>query len=477
MTAKLHRYITTMALPVILAAGAATVLCLWAHREKKLIFDRTELEIRNEVMALTSALEGGISSQISGGKAHCQSLSSIMEGIITTTPLRFILIKQDNKTLLSAGTVPELAETDKNTGMILQDKMCTHWRTVRLQDSEKHRRGTGMGSGGGTGSGTGTGSGGGHGQRRKPAEETTTVYTDLDFGTSDQLLVVGMDATRHIKTRQNLLTRLWIDILLASILILIVLLAWFVSLRTRRLKEELRGAHMRASHLEEMGLAASGLAHETKNPLGIIRGLAQTISGDNSVPEDKREMAETIMEEVDTATDRLGNFSSFAKTHKPEMSIFNAKTFLNRTTDLLKPDCDEARVKIQVNSDDLMIKADTRMLQQVIVNLLLNSLKASSSGSTITVKLSGNHGVAQLSVIDQGEGIPNKIIRDIFKPYVSGRPDGHGLGLAITKRIVEDHNWTINVESNPGKGTRFNINGILFTRPTQEHGDGENDKV
>jgi signal transduction histidine kinase len=100
------------------------------------------------------------------------------------------------------------------------------------------------------------------------------------------------------------------------------------------------------------------------------------------------------------------------------------------------------------------------MMEQVLMNLLLNSLQASERGTLVSLRLESRGATADLVVEDQGRGIPPSLLRDVFKPYVTSRAEGHGLGLAIVKRIVDQHGWTIAVRSVEGRGTRVTIAGI-----------------
>ncbi|MFH0879423.1 MAG: sensor histidine kinase, partial [Lentisphaerota bacterium] len=99
----------------------------------------------------------------------------------------------------------------------------------------------------------------------------------------------------------------------------------------------------------------------------------------------------------------------------------------------------------------------------ILVNLLLNSLHASSPGARVMVRLERQADGAILVVEDQGAGIPQDLLLHIFKPYVAGDHQGHGLGLAIVKHFVEDHGWAIRVDSQLGRGTVVAISGIKLS--------------
>jgi len=240
-------------------------------------------------------------------------------------------------------------------------------------------------------------------------------------------------------------------------------------MRNRFLKESLTTTRARASHLEELGLSAAGLAHETKNPLGIIRGLAQRIRKGNISPEEIESISESIMNEVDTASARLGRFMTYAKSRTLQVQPVITAEFLKHVADLLQPDCESAGVRLITRSKSDAIMADPEMLQQLLINLLLNSLQASTDGSEIAIEIQRDGDRALLTICDQGAGIPENLISDIFKPYTTGHSDGHGLGLAIVKRIVEDHGWKITLNSVPGSGTKFTISQIIVSKKGAEH--------
>ena len=179
-------------------------------------------------------------------------------------------------------------------------------------------------------------------------------------------------------------------------------------------------------------------------------------------PSDGRDqkLAEDIMEEVDMTVARLGDFLAYARSRTPEKREVDARRVIGRAAELLEPDYEAAGIELDIACDPLRIKAEPEMLQQVLVNLLLNSLNACPEGAKVRVEVSGNHETASLQVTDNGPGIPEDLKKDVFKPYVSGRQDGHGLGLTIVRRMAEAHGWQVDLESSPGKGTTVTISGI-----------------
>lgn len=253
-----------------------------------------------------------------------------------------------------------------------------------------------------------------------------------------------------------------IALLLGCGMVFIFLLAWIASVRNRNLELQLAKVRVGREFHEELGLAATGLAHETKNPLGVIRGLAQQIATDPEHSETARR-ATSIMEEADITTDRLGNFLRYARIRKPTLQPLAALPQLERMAGLVAAEFQASGIDFQLKLAPLFILADAEMLSQVVLNLLLNSRRFTPPGGRVTLTLQAvdaNH--AELTVADTGEGIPAELLPNLFRPYV-GRSDGHGLGLAIVKRIVDQSGWKIAIHSPPGQGTTVVIRELIIT--------------
>ena len=255
---------------------------------------------------------------------------------------------------------------------------------------------------------------------------------------------------------------------LALLGLIALLTAWVQRVRRRNIALELEAEHHRAAHLEELSLAASGLAHETKNPLGIIRGLAQHIAQSPELSDDRREQAAQIVDEADRAVVRLGDFISYARVSQPKIEPVKIREVFHRTLTVLGTDLEVQGVQTRVDSPEVTVAADRDMLLRVLLNLMLNSLEACKRGNTVHLLFSATGHSGQLEVSDDGPGIDRELLARVTKPYVSGRPDGHGLGLAIIRRIVEQHGWTLAVESEPGHGTRVIIDGIHIMGSSEE---------
>ncbi len=244
---------------------------------------------------------------------------------------------------------------------------------------------------------------------------------------------------------------------------LAILVAFELGRRNQRHASDLQAERARSQTLAEVGLTAAGLAHETKNPLGIIIGLAQQVSRDAAVPAEHRARAEQIIDAADRAAARLGEFIHYARTREPRVGTVDLRALVRSTLDVLEPEAEAAGVDLEMEVHVEGVKADEDMLRQVLLNLVLNGLQASDPGGHVLVRATREAGGARLEVSDRGRGIEPALLPDVFQPYVTGRPDGNGLGLAIVRRIAQLHGWTADIASAPGQGTRVWLHGLEAT--------------
>jgi signal transduction histidine kinase len=238
---------------------------------------------------------------------------------------------------------------------------------------------------------------------------------------------------------------------------------WVTMIKSRRLSEQLRVARLRSAHMEDLELSAAGLAHETKNPLGIIAGIAHQVSRDSTTSSRNRMKLEHIIDEVENATERLGHFLKFAGRQTADISPLDAAEIINKISAVLQTEFKAAGVELSTHPPRLRILADENMLRQILVNLLMNSLQASKKGDVVTVAVKQSGKRAELIVTDRGAGIPPELLPKVCKPYITGHYKGHGLGLAIVKRYVDEHGWTLMLSSEKDRGTTVTIRGIVVS--------------
>jgi signal transduction histidine kinase len=226
-------------------------------------------------------------------------------------------------------------------------------------------------------------------------------------------------------------------------------------LKIRRQHEQTRLELEQSHRLSMMGQLAAGVAHEIKNPLASIKGAADILSDPSASAEDKRDFSEIVRREIKRIDTTVGEFLTFARPPEVVLSRMNWSSALQLTVRQFESQASSRGVTILAEiAPDLHINGDTEKLHQVTLNLLLNSLEASSSGGNITVALkSHDHRRVELTISDRGTGISPVDADRIFEPFFTTKSSGTGLGLAIVKSIVDNHRGTIAVTSEPGKGT------------------------
>lgn len=212
------------------------------------------------------------------------------------------------------------------------------------------------------------------------------------------------------------------------------------------------------SHLKQMNLAAAGLAHETRNPLNIIRGLAQLITRQEAAPSDVRERSRAILDETDRVTAQLNEFINYSRPREVRRSPVALERVATEVARALSLDADDKGVAVQIAVESIVVEADEQLFRQTLFNLLLNAIQAVGEGGEIQIaaqRPAPNEIV--LEVRDNGPGVPPERRLEIFKPYFTTNAEGTGLGLAVVRQIVLAHGWEIECVGNDPRGAIFRI--------------------
>jgi signal transduction histidine kinase len=238
-------------------------------------------------------------------------------------------------------------------------------------------------------------------------------------------------------------------------------LAWRNLTKSSDLQLRLVRASELTTHLREMNLAAAGLAHETRNPLNIIRGQAQMISKQDDAPVEIRDKSRAIVEEVDKVTVQLNEFINYSRPREVRRTVLALPAAINEVVRALGFDLEEKHVHLEIKGEPLSIEGDEQLLRQALFNLLLNAVQAVASGGSIEV-VAGRQtaGEAFLEIRDDGPGVPPDRRQEIFKPYFTTQQKGTGLGLAVVQQIVLAHGWEIECVPNAPKGAIFRVRHI-----------------
>ncbi len=416
--------------PVVFTSIILLFLIVWVVAEKqyskKLAFE----ELRNRSISITGALKGSLQSEVRRGQMRIDKIKNTLENVIATTDIETIIIKNNDTVLFKVGQdLKEINRLHTSQNYILLENYFIYKETVNMQKCSPKRN-----------------------------RENNKKY-DIDLHKSQQTIIIALSLKDYDKNMSNANRYLSISFVLISSILFLSVYFWVLSIKNSLKTLELNKIKTRADRLEELGLTAAGIAHETKNPLGIIRGLAQQILK-HSDNKKNIEMAELIIDKSDLAADRLCAFVDYAKMRSPEISKINAKQILEEISQLIKSDFNDMNVEFTVKADDIAIYADKEMLNQILINLIINSRDAVKAGDKVSIELLNKNKKIELIVKDTGSGINKELLKNIFKPYVTGKENGHGIGLSLVKRFVEEMDWSIDIISEENKGTVVKISGI-----------------
>jgi len=266
---------------------------------------------------------------------------------------------------------------------------------------------------------------------------------------------------------------LWSDLLLRSLVSLFALgggiistLAWRNVEKNAELQIRLVKAGEMNAHLKELNLAAAGLAHETRNPLNMIRGLAQMVAMQAQNPPKLKEHASAIVEEADRVTAQLNEFIDYSKPREAHFAPVEVKRLVADVARTLQPDIEEKQIQLTQPETTCVVLADEPLLRQALFNVLLNALQAVGQNGQIKVRVARvGAREAVLEISDDGPGVPAAERQNIFKPYVTMRPKGVGLGLAIVQQIAAAHRWEVECLANEPRGALFRFSRLSFAAP------------
>ena len=223
---------------------------------------------------------------------------------------------------------------------------------------------------------------------------------------------------------------------------------------------ELERAHealARTERLAVLGQIAGGVAHELRNPLGVIRNSVYYLR--MVVPSDDdrvRKHLAMVDREVTAANRIVSDLLDFARVRSPEVTPTDlaavAREVLERT-----PPPAGVEVVVREAPDAPCAAVDPAQIHQVLGNLVTNAVQAMPDGGTLTIAVARDGGRAAISVTDTGAGVAPEHLPRLFQPLFTTNPRGIGLGLAVARRLAEANGGTIEVWSEPGRGSRFSV--------------------
>jgi signal transduction histidine kinase len=205
----------------------------------------------------------------------------------------------------------------------------------------------------------------------------------------------------------------------------------------------------RVRRLAEIGQMTAAIAHEIRNPLTGIRSAAQMMA---HAPEQSEELAQMIESEAVKLNDLCNQFLEFAKPAEPVFSIGDLQVIAERLAAVHAHEFEEAGIELTTEGPQhTLVSMDKNQVEQVMRNLLINALQATSRGGKVNIRTFENG----FEISDSGEGMSDEILNQLYMPFFTTKPKGTGLGLSNSRKIIEAHGGKIDVQSVPGRGSRF----------------------
>jgi signal transduction histidine kinase len=226
-------------------------------------------------------------------------------------------------------------------------------------------------------------------------------------------------------------------------------------------------AHIRRSdRLISVGVLAAGIAHEMRNPLTGISLLLDDLHDHIEDRGENREMIQKALQEIDRLENLITGLLDFAAPSKPaQLTARPIRDVFRHLFFLIKKQCKNQNIKLTEHLEDALpqVNLDPERLLQALLNLLLNAIQAMPDGGEARIRVHNadatesmlSEPAIRIEVSDTGKGIQPDDIPFIFDPFFSRNPAGHGMGLAITHSIIQEHGGRISVFSEPGQGATF----------------------
>ena len=267
--------------------------------------------------------------------------------------------------------------------------------------------------------------------------------------------VLGVAAGGGFLARLGPLERTLRLVSISSAAFVVLLGALFFGMSRRLAATE--GALQRAESLSAMGMMAAGVAHEVRNPLAIIAGTAERLRkkyGANPDP-----LFEYIPEEVARLNGIVEGYLRFARDEPLARTATDLVRVVDRSLLLVESEASASGVRIARTglTEPLLISADPQRITQVLLNLLINGVQAMPDGGELRIDVSREGEQAVVRVADSGPGFDERALRGAFQPFFTTKEKGSGLGLAMTKRIVEGHDGAISVANRPEGGALITV--------------------
>ncbi len=208
-----------------------------------------------------------------------------------------------------------------------------------------------------------------------------------------------------------------------------------------------------------IGRMAAGVAHELRNPLSSIKGLTLLLKSRFALKSSDGQTADLLVEEVERLDRSIGELLDYARPAHLTVQTIPVDELVKKAVTLIRTDAEAQGIEIEENyhCTDTTLAVDPDKMIQVILNLCLNSIQAMEDGGRLSVETAGDSEMVSIVISDSGSGIAAEAMPKVFDPYFTTKSGGTGLGLAMSAKIMEDHNGTISISSQETEGTKVTL--------------------
>ncbi len=394
---------------------------------------------------LIHIISASLSLQTRMGCYRAQRVVEIINSASLLPGILFVgLLNNEGKVIASAGEIPPHPFNNfAQENLILWDKECVFLSQTltmeELQKGRQHRYGM---------------------MCPDPTCANESMVPWSQWGSGPFYLVVCLGTQELKGMNTGTLIRFAIFTLLSMGISILGFFVLDLYQRKESVAYELKLAQEKARYNEQLAQIGAGLAHETKNPLGIVRGLAQAIQEEVEPNSSEYRYATQIIDETDRSVRQINNFLELTHPHTPELQSISLKTIVKQLISLVEMDVKNKEIVVKVEGADVTVEADVEYLRRALLNLLLNSVQACSKGDEIIIRVESKDNSVAIHIIDTGRGISDEDLPHVTKPYYSKRKGGTGLGLSIVNEIILLHGWKFSIQSQEGNGTRATISDI-----------------
>ncbi len=218
---------------------------------------------------------------------------------------------------------------------------------------------------------------------------------------------------------------------------------------------------VQSEKLASVGQLTAGIVHDVKNPLAVIKGLAEELHEEVGLDPSTRAQLTTIRDSASRASTIVTDLLKFARQSTPEMQRRDMRETIQSSLRLTEYLTRKGKIEVSVELPDqpVMMAYDAQQIEQVLINLITNAVQAMQHGGSLRISLNQSGGKVAIGIQDTGTGIPKQNLTRIFDPFFTTKPEGEGtgLGLSVSYGIVSRHGGTIEVESELGWGTTFTV--------------------